>query len=45
MREIILDLIFGDEKVVKWKGGIVKDLGGFLVLGLVVRFLGLGVEE
>jgi hypothetical protein len=45
MREIILDLIFGDEKVVKWYGGMVKDLGSFLGLGLVMRFLGLGVEE
>ena len=45
MREIILDLIFGEEKVVKWKGGMVKDLGSFLEVGLVGRFLGLGLEQ
>ena len=45
MREIILDLIFGEEKVVKWKGRMVKDLRGFLEVGLVGRFLGLGLEQ
>jgi hypothetical protein len=32
MREMILEWIFGEEKVVKWNGGMVKDFEGFLGL-------------